>query len=316
MTEAIDVVIPTWNRRDLLERCLPTVLRQTVPVRVIVVDNGSEDDSVAVVRERFGHAVSVIALPENRGFGAAVNAGVRAGEGALVVLVNNDVECDPGFAEALAAPFADPRVGMAAGLLLRPGRAAIDSYGIEVDATLSGFDRFAGAPWPATAVHARGLAGPSGGAAAYRRAALEEAGPFDEALFAYMEDLDLALRLRAAGWRCAGAPGATGVHLGGATFGRRSRWQVEVGGASRAYLLRKWGVLERGPRVAAWALAMEAGVVLTETAVGRDLAALRGRRAGWRRAAGMRRRIPPAAIDPRLTFRTALRRRAATLRPR
>ncbi|HLM50583.1 MAG TPA: glycosyltransferase, partial [Solirubrobacteraceae bacterium] len=116
MTDAIDVVIPTWNRRDLLERCLPTVLRQTVPVRVIVVDNGSEDGSVAVVRERFGHAVSVIALPENRGFGAAVNAGVRAGEGALVVLVNNDVECDPGFAEALAAPFADPRVGMAAGL--------------------------------------------------------------------------------------------------------------------------------------------------------------------------------------------------------
>ena len=75
-----------------------------------------------------------------------------------------------------------------------------------------------------------------------------------------MEDVDLALRLRDLGWTAAGAPGATGIHLGSATFGHRSRPQVEIAGASRAYMLRKYGVLGHGLTTAAWALAFEVGV--------------------------------------------------------
>ena len=95
-------------------------------------------------------------------------------------------------------------------------------------------------------MHDEGLLGPSGGAAAYRRDAYSAAGGLDEGTFAYMEDVDLALRLRDLGWAAAGAPGATGIHLGSATFGHRSRAQVEIAGASRAYMLRKYGVLRRG----------------------------------------------------------------------
>jgi GT2 family glycosyltransferase len=303
-----DVVIPTWNGRALLERCLPTVIGQG---RVVVVDNGSTDGTDQLLFTRFPD-VQVVAFGENRGFAAAVNAGIAAGDAEAVVLVNNDVECDDGFVAALAEAVRDDGVGMAAGLLLVPGRERIDSYGVEVDRTLSAFPRFAGAPWPA-GLHERGLAMPSGGAAAYRREALRAVGGFDERLFAYMEDVDLGLRLRAAGWRCAGAPDASGVHLGSATFGHRSRWQVETGGFARGYMLRKYGVLGRGAGVAAWALATEAGVSAVDAVLGRDLAAARGRVRGWRAARGVRAPVPPQAINRAIGPTEALRRRRAAV---
>lgn len=310
---SIDVVIPTWNGRDLLERCLKSLEGQTLEHRVIVVDNGSQDDTAELVRERFP-GVHLVELERNYGFAGAVNRGVEQGEGQFVVLVNNDVECDPPFLEQLVAPFADEHVGMVAGLLLRPGRAAIDGYGVECDATLAAYPRFADAPYPGTHVHDDGLLGPSGGAAAYRRDAYSAAGGLDEGTFAYMEDVDLALRLRDAGWVAAGAPGATGIHLGSATFGHRSRAQVEIAGASRAYMLRKYGVLGRGLTTGAWALGVEVGVTLIDTIAGRDFAAARGRLSGWKAAAGRHARIPEGAVNPKLGFRDGLRRRLATVR--
>jgi len=310
---SIDVVIPTWNKRDLLERCLESLEGQTVEHRVIVVDNGSEDDTAELVRDRFPSA-RLVELERNYGFAGGVNRGVEQGDGRFVVLVNNDVECDPPFLEQLVAPFEDERVGMVAGLLLRPGRETIDGYGLECDATLAAYPRFADAPYSATHVHDDGLLGPSGGAAAYRRDAYVAAGGLDEGTFAYMEDVDLALRLRDSGWIAAGAPGATGIHLGSATFGHRSRAQVEIAGASRAYMLRKYGVLGRGLTTGAWALGVEAGVTLVDTITGRDLAAARGRLRGWKKAAGRHARIPDGAVNSELGFREGLRRRLATVR--
>jgi N-acetylglucosaminyl-diphospho-decaprenol L-rhamnosyltransferase len=307
-----DVVVPTWNGRGLLERCLPTLVEQPGVARLVVVDNGSTDGTAAMLAERFP-TVEVVALAENRGFARAVNAGIAAGGAEHVVLVNNDVECDPGFVAALSGALArDPGAGMAAGLLLTPGRKRVDSYGVELDRTLAAFPRFAGVPWPA-ALHERSLALPSGGAAAYRRAALAAAGGFDEALFAYMEDVDLGLRLAAAGWRCVGAPEASGIHLGSASFGRRSRWQVDVSGFARGYMLRKYGVLGNGPGPAAWALGVELGVVAVDAIQERDLTALRGRLRGWRAARGRRARVPAEAINWGLGPADALRRRRRVL---
>jgi N-acetylglucosaminyl-diphospho-decaprenol L-rhamnosyltransferase len=310
----IDVVIPTWNGRDLLERCLETLAGQTADHRVIVVDNGSTDDTTVLVRDCFPTA-DLVELGRNFGFAGGVNRGVEQGEAPVVVLVNNDVECDALFLERLVAPLlADERIGMVAGLLLRPGRGVIDSYGLECDATLAAYPRFAGAPYPGTLLHEDDLLGPSGGAAGYRRDAYAAAGGLDERMFAYMEDVDLALRLRGLGWLAAGAPEATGIHLGSATIGRRSRAQVEVAGASRAYMLRKYGVLGRGLTAAAWALPLEAGVTVIETVAGRDLAAARGRLSGWRAAAGQHARIPDEAVNRNLGLRDSLRRRLETVR--
>jgi N-acetylglucosaminyl-diphospho-decaprenol L-rhamnosyltransferase len=163
---AVDVVIPSWNGWALLERCLDSLARQTRPATVIVVDNGSTDGTAGRLAAEHP-AVRLVPLDRNRGFGAAVNRGVAAGSAPFVVLVNNDVECDAEFVERLIAPMeADGRVGSVAGLLLRPGRATVDSYGLELDRTLAAFPRFAGAAYPATPLDDRHLVGPSGGAAA------------------------------------------------------------------------------------------------------------------------------------------------------
>jgi N-acetylglucosaminyl-diphospho-decaprenol L-rhamnosyltransferase len=298
-----DVVIPTWRARDLLERCLSALRADPSAKRVIVVDNASGDGSAALVRSDFPE-VTLVELPENAGFGRAVNAGVRAGEGEAIVLVNNDVLVEPGFVDAIVAPLGSPRVGMVAGLTTIPDTGYVDGFGIELDRALAAYNR--GRLSPIGTPVGR-LAMPSGGAAAYRRAAWEAAGGFDEALFAYGEDVDLGLRLRALGWEAAAAPEARGVHLGGASAGVDSPFQRELAGFARGFLLRRYGILSS--RAAPRALAVEALVVGWGLARHRTLVPIHARARGWR-AAGRdgRRALPPGAVDPAIGVVESVRR--------
>lgn len=298
-----DVVVVTWNGRERLGSCLERLVRQTAPHRVIVVDNASTDGTSEMVRERHP-GVDVIEMDRNVGFGRGVNAGAAAGQGEAIVLVNDDVEIDETCLEALLAPLQqDPAVGMVAGLMTIPDSDLVDSFGIELDVTLAAYNRLRRGP----AGQAPGvLVGPSGGLAAYRRGAFEAAGGFDERLFAYGEDVDLALRLRLAGWDAAAAPAARGVHLGGATIGVDSPRQRFLAGFARAFLMRRYGVL-RG-RHAFRALAIEALVVAAGFVRGRTTAHVRGRIAGWRAAGGDRLAVPPGAVDRAINPRETLRR--------
>jgi N-acetylglucosaminyl-diphospho-decaprenol L-rhamnosyltransferase len=308
----VDVVIPTWNGWPLLERCLDRLRRQTKDASITVVDNGSDDDTAQRLRSAFPEA-RLVRLEQNIGFARAVNRGIAEGGGAYVVLLNNDVECDPEFIDRVVDPLRQrPEVGSVAGVLVGPGRRAIESYGLELDRTMAAFPRFAGAPFGLTALDERHLAGPSGGAGAYRRSALGDVSGFDEGLFAYLEDADIAARLRSAGWAAAGARDAVGVHLGSASFGHRSDWQVETAGASRGYLLRKYGVL-RG-RAAPQALVVEIGVAFADMLSARGRAAARGRLRGWRAGKGAHAPLPQDAINPELGFREVLRRRGRAIR--
>lgn len=303
----IDVVVPTFNRWELTETCLQDLAAQTVEHRVIVSDDGSSDDTPARVREAFPDA-TVVESERNSGFATACNRGVAAGAGKFVVLLNNDVRPRTDFLERLVAPLErDERVGSVAALLVRPDDRTIDSVGLAADSTLAGFPRLAGRPVAEAASEQPALAGPSGGAAAYRRAAWEDVGGLDEAIFFYLEDLDLALTLRAAGWTAAAAPDATAVHLGSATAGGRSAPMRFNSGFSRAYLLRRYGLLRT--RVAPRAVATETLVSLADLALSRDLAATRGRLAGWRAAgAGLPRPRPPGdAVEGRIGFLGSLR---------
>jgi GT2 family glycosyltransferase len=298
-----DVVVVTWNGRDVLASCLEHLARQSRQHAVIVVDNGSTDGTAEMVRDRFPD-VRLVALPDNRGFGAGVAAGVAAGDGEAIVLVNDDLDVEPGFVEAIVAPLeVDGGVGMVAGLTTIPGAELVDGFGIELDVTLAAYNRLRRRPPDAQPGI---LAMPSGGAAAYRRSAFEAAGGFDPALFAYGEDVDLGLRLRAAGWRAAAAPGARGVHLGGATVGVDSPRQRHLAGFARAFVLRRYGVLRSaaGPR----ALLVEALVVGWGLVRWRTAVPLRARVAGWRAAGRRRVAVDPAAIDRTITLGEALRR--------
>ena len=309
MTDAaIDVVIPAYNGWSLTKSCLEHLRSQTVAPTVIVADNGSTDGTPERLREGFPE-VRVIELGANLGFPIACNRGVRVGSGEIVVLLNNDVDCRPEFLERLVGPFrADETLGSVAALLLKPGEKTIESFGLTADPTLAGYPRLRDLPVGEAQVTDPVLIGPSGAAGAYRRQAWEAVGGLDEGVFIYGEDVELALRLRAAGWSTAGAADAVAVHMGSATMRARSPWQRYQGGFARGYFLRRYGIVRS--RVGARACATEALVVLGDAVIfSHDLAALRGRIAGWR-AAGrlpLRPRPPHDAIERRITFSQSLR---------
>ena len=298
-----DVVISTWKARDLLERCLSALRSDPSEKKVIVVDNASEDGTIELVRERFPE-VKLVPLPDNVGFGRAINTGVRAGTGEAIVLVNDDAIVAPGFVDAIVAPFSDPAVGMVAGLMTIPDTDLVDGFGIELDRALAAYNRARRAP---VGTPAGRLAMPSGGAAAYRRDAWEAAGGYDEALFVYGEDVDLGLRLRALGWEAAEAPSARGVHLGGATMGVDSPFQREHAGIARGFLLRRYGILRS--RLAPRAILIDALVVGWGLVRHRTLLPLRARWRGWRAAGKCSRHpLPREAVDPAIGLVESLRR--------
>lgn len=302
MSLSIDVVVATFNGWELTEKCITNLRAQTVAHSVIVADNASTDGTPKRLRDSFPESL-VVETGGNLGFAVACNRGAAKGTGDVVVLLNNDVQARPDFLERLVQPLErDSRIGSVAALLVRPGEQAIDSVGLAADATLAGFPRLIGRPVGDADLAEPLLIGPSGGAAAYRRLAWEGVGGLDEHLFMYGEDLDLALRLRSAGWGAAAAPDAVGMHLGSATAGRLSAWQRYQGGFSRGYFLRRYDVF--GSRVGTRALATEAIVIAGDAMISRDLSALRGRLAGWRAAAGLKRRQfpPPGALDEKIGF--------------
>jgi GT2 family glycosyltransferase len=307
LTALIDVVVPVHNRWELTQRCLEHLHAQTVPHTVIVCDNGSTDGTPERLRTSFPN-VRLVELGANLGFPAACNRGVRAGTGDVVVLLNNDVECRPDFLQCLVAPFHDQtRLGSVASLLLAPGDQRIESLGLAVDPTLAGYPRLRGRPAREAQTTDPILVGPSGAAGAYRRQAWDDVGGLDEGVFAYAEDVDLGLRILAAGWSTTAAADAVAIHIGSASAVARSGWQRYQGGFSRGYFLRRYGVLRS--HVAVRAVATEALVVLGDTVVfSHDLSALRGRIAGWRAARdrGRVNDLPGEAIDRRITFLKSL----------
>jgi GT2 family glycosyltransferase len=303
---SIDVVVVAYNRFDLTESCLRHLAAQTREHRLIVCDNGSTDDTARRTRAMCP-AAEVVRFETNQAFSVACNAGVAAGDGDVIVLLNNDVDCRPDFLERVVAPLrSDASIGSVAPLTIRPDERYIDSIGMAADPTLSGFPRLQGHPIAAAASPEPVLCGPNGAAAAYRRSAWEQVDGLDEHFFAYNEDFDLGLRLRVAGWGCVAAPEAVGVHIGSATHGHRTAWQRRNGGFGRGYVLRRYRLL-RG-RGALRAAATEAIVVAGDALISRDLEAARGRVRGWRAARPLpaRPRPPQAAIDSSITLRAAI----------
>lgn len=304
---AVDVVIPTLDAGPRLLACLRSLAGTPMSHRIIVVHDGPGSGVLPMPE-----GAELIATGARRGFAAAVNAGISAGNAPHVVVLNDDVECDTGFLEQIVRPFRRADVGMVAALVLRPGRVEIDSYGLEVDPTLVGFPRLAGLPAAGTHLHDGHLLGPTGAAGAYARAALEQVGGFDERIFGYSEDLDLALRIRAAGFGASGSPRAVAVHLGGATFGVRSRLQRQAAGASRGLLMRKYGVLRGARATAGRALLTEVGVVAAQTIRHRDVVAATSRIRGWRSGTDACLTPPEHALNTDLSFRAGVRRRLGT----
>lgn len=301
------VYIPHFNGFPHLERALRSLREQSRPLDVVVVDNGSTDGSQELLRERFPE-VALVEIGRNAGFGPALNRAIAERPGDPLLLLNNDAECEPRFAEAMLD--AAGGLEMVAGVLLQEAAPErIDSAGVVADRTLMGFDYLHGEPLSALD-RAPAPLGPSGGAALYRLDAFRTAGGFDERIFLYYEDLDLALRLRAAGGRCALAPGARAIHAYSASSGAASGAKYARTGWSRGYMLRRYGVLSN-PRDALRALAAEAAICAGQIVKDRTAQGLAGRLQGWRDAADLERRTADRSdlLDLSLREALALRRR-------
>jgi GT2 family glycosyltransferase len=217
------ILIVNWNGRHHLERCLAALFAQPLDrVRVVLVDNGSTDDSCEWVVTHYPQ-VQIMALPQNAGFAVANNRGIRATTAPYVILLNNDTEVQPGWLEPLIeAADRDASIGMCAPRVVLAERPdLIDSIGIRVDALGFAWQNGHGQPDDGTFQTSPEVFGPSGAAALYRRAMLDQIGLLDEDFESYYEDVDLAWRAQRAGWRCRHVPQSKVLHIHSATSRRQ-----------------------------------------------------------------------------------------------
>lgn len=279
----VTVVVPTWNGRPELAACLDG-LRASFPgaARTIVVDNGSTDGTGDWLGASHP-GVSVIRNPANRGFAAAVNQGIRASATAWVALLNNDAVSEPEWlGRLLAAGSADPRIGaVASRMMFRDAPGVVSSAGIRLDPSGGAWDLLVGSrTWPDRPTE---VFGASGGACLLRREMLEDVGLFEEGFFAYLEDVDLAWRARARGWKAVLAPDAVVYHAVSGTAGEGSAFK-------RFHLARnRWRVLLRNhptrPFLANLPIILAYDLLsVANSLVHGDLVPLRGRLAALREA--------------------------------
>lgn len=215
----VSIVIPTWNGAGEIEACLRMAQAQNC-AQIVVVDNASSDETLAVVA-RVAPEASVIANIHNNGFAGACNQGFAASTCDAVLFLNSDARLDDGYVEQLWRKLvSDERAASAVGKLrYRDGDVVrLDGAGITLHRLrFSPEDRGLGEEDIGQFDTEELIFGPSGAAAMYRREALRAVSfrgqaPFDEAMFAYYEDVDLAWRLSRAGWRHWYVPTATGWH--------------------------------------------------------------------------------------------------------
>jgi GT2 family glycosyltransferase len=221
----ISVIIPALHRPDLTQMCIDSLVRQTLPTErfeVVVVENDAQPSTT--LPPPWPENVRVIELAENYGTTGSINRGYADSTSKYVLILNNDVELDSQFLERLQEAIEQSdRNGFATGKLLNardPSR--LDGAG---DALLLGGgtyrlghqDKDVGqyeSPF-------RVIAG-CGAATLFRRSVLDEVGALDEDLFAYLDDIDLGLRVHLFGYQGVYVPGAVAYHVGSATLGGSS----------------------------------------------------------------------------------------------
>jgi GT2 family glycosyltransferase len=229
----------------MLAECLRSLEAQTLTeFDVVVVDNSGAG------RVRWqGERVRVIANRENVGFGAAINQVYRTSASPYLAALNDDAVADPGWLQALVN-FADlhPKAGLLASQVLLSGTGRLDSAGMLLATDGSSKQRGHGQRTEEFAAESEALL-PSGAAALYRRAMLDEVGLFDESFFLYCEDTDLGLRARWAGWDCFYVPQAVVQHRYSHSAGRASPLKAYYVERNRLYTVLKnfpagmlWGV--------------------------------------------------------------------------
>jgi len=219
----ISVVIPNLNGERLLPMCLNSLRTQTFKdFEVIVVDNGSSDSSLKLLAESYPD-VRVVALDKNYGFAFAVNRGIEAGFGEFICLLNNDIDLDPKWMQAMYEALGEhPEAGACGPKMMRYWeRERINVLGIRLNSNGDVEIVGAGEEDRGQYDEVRYVFGVNAGASMYRRRMFDDVGLFDEAFFASFEDVDLSFRAQLAGYKALYVPKSVAYHMVGATIKKR-----------------------------------------------------------------------------------------------
>lgn len=284
MSTDVSIVIVNLNGERYLERCLTTVLAQSYPsFEVILVDNGSTDGSVSLVREQFP-GVRIIEAGKNLGFAKGNNIGILATDSPLVATLNNDTWVEPDWLEQLVRVMeSDSRIGTCASKMLFAHQPEIiNSAGVCVDPVGIAWDRLGGVPETQDTDAPMDVFAACAGAALYRRAMLDDVGLFDEDYFIYLEDVDLSWRSQLMGWRTVYVPQARVFHVYSGTTQEASPFKNFHLGRNKV-----WTVVKNYPSPQFWLylpliLLYDLGSIPYTLLVRGDTAAVRGRLAAVR----------------------------------
>jgi GT2 family glycosyltransferase len=231
----VAAVIPNWNGRHLLEHLLVSMAGQTRPFdSVVVVDNGSTDDSVEFA-QRTG--ARVLRLDRNYGFAYAVNRGVEAANTDYIAILNNDVELDPRWLEIMSGTVGS---SYATGKILNAANhciidATFDLLAASGCAWRAGSGRTADAVWD----RPRKVMFVPMTAAIFNRVLFDQVGRLDENFGSYLEDVDFGLRCGSKGYSGVYVPDAVAYHRASATLGRWSPRTVRQIARNQVLLVAK-----------------------------------------------------------------------------
>jgi N-acetylglucosaminyl-diphospho-decaprenol L-rhamnosyltransferase len=251
--ESLTVVIPNWESPDYTLRCAEALIKDGVPPgRVVLVDNGSADESA----DRFSRELPdcrLVTLKQNIGYAQAANHGAAALEGRAYLIVNNDAFLErPGSVERMLAALGRDRVAIVVPRLLNPDGSLqptvkpLDTPAVAL-VRASGLSRFIPNSWqPRWSTHwdhgrSRQIRAADGPVILLRGDAWRELGGFSSSSYMYAEDTDICWRAAESGWRVWFESEAEFVHLGNATASRR--WsnpeRAERWSRSEAHLVRE-----------------------------------------------------------------------------
>jgi hypothetical protein len=214
------IVVPNWNGKKSLGACLDSLLGQSINCIIIVVENGSTDNSLAILKKNYPD-IEIIENSKNLGFAGGVNQGIKKAinlGAEYVALFNNDAVADKNWLKELVGVMhTSPEVGIVAPKLLSSDEKHLDSTGDQYTSW--------GLPYPRgrRELDVEQYSKPervfaaSGGASLYRVSMLKEIGLFDENFFAYYEDVDISFRAQLTGWKVAYEPSSIAYHEIGAT---------------------------------------------------------------------------------------------------
>ena len=238
----VSIIIVNWNGRHLLPECLEALIGQTFQdFEVILVDNGSRDNSVAWLEEHYRGRIRIITLLQNTGFGHGNNVGIRASEGELLALINNDVVLAPGWLAAMVECLENnPEAGMIGSKVLNYYRRdEIDNLGhlIYPDGLARGRGRLEKDRGRDAEVEE--ILFPSACAALYKKSMLLQAGLFDETFFAYCDDTDIGLKGRLLGYTALYCPRAVAYHKYSQSGGAYSATKAFLVERNRIWVLIK-----------------------------------------------------------------------------